>query len=215
MPFRTLARAGKEKTRLERHAEVLRKVEKAKEVEKKPSFFEYVFSVIKNRRSVRKYDSKPVSDSMLEKILQAGMHAPSAGNMQPWEFIVVKDYVMRKHIMEASQDQGWMIEAPVYIVLCINMKIASANYGERGEKLYGIQATAAAAQNMLLCAESLSLSTCWVGSFSEARVSILLQLPDYVRPCAIITLGYGQEKPLTPLRQPFEEIVHFERFGNK
>lgn len=213
MPFKTLARMGKPKTKIEKQLEAAKKIKEVRE--EKPNYSDAVLSVIKSRRSVRKYSNKDVSDSLIEKILEAASSAPSAGNRQPWEFIVVKDFETRKALTEASFDQKWMIQAPIFIVVCVNTRIAAATYGERGDRLYGVQGTAAAIQNMLLAAEALGLSACWVGAFSEPHVSVLAHCPSYARPCAIITLGYGLEKPKMPLRQPMEEIVHRERFGTK
>lgn len=177
------------------------------------NLFDAIFSVIKNRRSVRSYSASDVSDDLINKILLAASYAPSAGNQQPWEFFVVRNFELRKHLTQAAFNQQWMLQAPVFIVVAINMKIASATYGERGEKLYGTQSTAAAIQNMLLIAESLGLSTCWVGAFNEPRVAILLHCPEHIRPCAIITLGYSEEKPEMPFRQKLEDVVHHESFG--
>ncbi len=175
---------------------------------------EEFLDVIEGRRSVRRYIERPVSDELIEKVIRAGTYAPSAGNRQPWEFIVVTRGDLQQQIAEAC-NQEWMRSAPVLIVVCINMRIASATYGERGEKLYGIQSTAAAIENILLAAESLGLSTCWVGSFSEQKISILTHCPEYLRPCAIITLGYGAEKPDAPERFPLEHVCHSEVFGEK
>jgi nitroreductase len=66
---------------------------------------------------------------------------------------------------------------------------------------------------MLLTAESLDLTTCWVGAFSEVIVARVLECPEYVRPCAIITLGYPAEEPLMPPKQSIQEFVHIEKFG--
>jgi nitroreductase len=106
-----------------------------------------------------------------------------------------------------------MANAPVFIVACINMRLASAIYGERGEKLFGIQAVAAAIENMLLAADALGLGTAWVGSFSEAKISVLAGCPEYVRPAAVITVGWPAEKPPQPILQDIKEIVHLEKFG--
>jgi nitroreductase len=199
MPFRFLKEFGKK-----------RKVEDAAvEVE----IFDIISEVIKSRRSVRKYLDKNVDDETILKILDAARYAPSAGNHQPWEFIVVRDSRTKAELVEASYGQEWMLSAPVFIVACINNRLAGAVYGERGLKLFGIQDVAAAIQNMLLTAESLGLGTCWVGTFSEPMVSAILHCPDYVRPCAIITLGYPAEKPKPPVLQNLDEFVHFERFG--
>ncbi len=179
----------------------------------KLSTFEIVFANMKNRASVTKYQKKDVPLHMIEKILMSAIFAPSAGNYQPWEFIVVRDKETRKEITQSCFDQIWMLEAPVFIVVGINVRIAGSVYGERGEKLYGIQDTAAAIENMLLSAQSLGLSSCWVGAFSEPKVSILLKFPEYVRPCAIITLGWPAEEPKEMNRHPLDEVVHFENFG--
>ncbi len=175
---------------------------------------EQFLGIIEGRRSVRKYIERPVSDELIEKIIRAGTYAPSAGNRQPWEFIVVTRHDLQEKIAEIC-GQMWMRSAPVFIVVCINMRIASASYGDRGEKLYGIQSTAAAIQNMLLAAESLGLNSCWVGSFSEHEISIIVNSPEYLRPCAVITVGYGAERPKAPERFSLEHVCHKDVFGNK
>lgn len=174
-------------------------------------YSDIILSAIRGRRSARKYLDRDVPDEFLERILDAAGYAPSAGGFQPYEFIVVKNNETRKHIAEACK-QEWMAEAPVHIVVCTNMKIASM-YGERGAKLYGIQDTALAAGNLMLAAEALGLRTCWVGAFGEAQVSILLQCPDYVRPAAIITVGYSDEKVKEPEKHGIEKFAHREKFG--
>ena len=175
--------------------------------------YEIISSIIKKRRSVRKYLKKEVPDVLLEKIFEATRFAPSTGNYQPWEFIVVRNEDTKKDLVAAAFDQKWMLEAPVFIVACINMRLAAAVYGERGARLYGIQSVAAAIENMLLTAESLKLATCWVGAFSEVIAARLLECPEYVRPCAIITLGYPAEEPKVPPKQSIQEYVHIEKFG--
>ncbi len=179
----------------------------------KPSEFHALDALIKNRRSVRKYTDRPVPDSLIEKILDSARYAPTVWNRQPWEFLVVKNPDIKKHLVEAAGNQVWMNEAPVFIIVCINMKIAGAGFGERGEKLYGIQTTAMAVQNILLAAEALGLGTCWVAEFSEQLSSTALHCTNNIRPAAIITLGYAAEKPAAPARHSLEEIVHKETFG--
>jgi len=198
MPFKVLRRFGKK--RVEDWEEPLPE-------------FENVSSVIKNRRSVRKYSKKEVSNELIIEILESAGYAPSCGNHQPWEFIVIKDSKTKKDLIEAAYNQDWMLEAPVFIVACINNRLAGAVYGERGLRLYGVQSVGAAIENILLIARSLGLGSCWVGAFSEIRVAAILQCPDYVRPCAIITIGYPAEEPTMPPRQPMDEYVHEEVFG--
>ena len=100
---------------------------------------ETLMRIIKERRSIRKYKDKPVEYSKIEKVMQSARFAPSIGNTQPWEFIVVTDKGMRHDLAEACFSQYWMLSAPVLIVACINMRLATSTYGERGEKLYGVQ----------------------------------------------------------------------------
>ncbi|MEM5782585.1 MAG: nitroreductase family protein [Candidatus Aenigmatarchaeota archaeon] len=178
-----------------------------------PEIYEILLSIIKKRRSVRKYLKKDVSDDLIEKIIESARFAPSAGNYQPWEFIVVRNEETKKDLVSAAFNQNWMLEAPVFIVTCINMRLAAAVYGERGAKLYGIQSVAAAIENMLLTAEALGLATCWVGAFSEVVVARILECPEYIRPCAIITIGYAAEEPKMPPRQSIQEFTHIEKFG--
>jgi nitroreductase len=173
-----------------------------------------VFSNIMNRRSVRRYSKRNVDDRLILKMLEAASFAPSAGNYQPWEFIVVREPRIKGHLIEASYNQDWMATAPIFIVVCTNCKIAGAIYKERGLRLYGTQATAAAIQNMLLEAEALGLATCWVGTFAETIVSRVLECPEYVRPCAIITVGYADVVPKRMPRQRLDDFVHSGKFGN-
>lgn len=212
MPFKKLVQFGKGKKKIKVPDESEIRTETWKG---KTDFFSVVDSTIKGRRSVRKYQNKEVDFELIRKILEAARFAPSTGNYQPWEFIVIRDPEMKKSIVEACYNEKWMLEAPVFIVVCINSRLAGAIYGDRGLKLYGIQGTAAAIENMLLCAQSLGLATCWVGAFSEIMVSRLLECPEYVRPCAIITLGYSYELRCgVPTRQNLEEFVHIGKFGN-
>jgi nitroreductase len=202
MPFKALKRLGKGK-----------KIEEVEEPVETIDTSQTFCSLIKNRRSVRRYQEKDIEDDILENILDSAACAPSAGNHQPWEFIVVRKHALRNDLAEASYNQKWIAQAPVLIVACVNNRLAGSVYGERGLRLYGIQAVAAAIENILLSAESLGLGSCWVGAFSEFMVARILQCPKYVRPCAIITLGYPAESPQKPHRQDMEEYVHCETFG--
>lgn len=188
-------------------------IEAGKSVGRTYEPFNTLDNIIKKRRSVRKYADRSVPDMLIEKILDAARYAPTVWNRQPWEFIVVKSPDTKKHLVEAAGNQKWMKEAPVFVAVCINMKIAGAGLNERGEKLYGIQTTAMAIQNILLSAEALGLGACWVAEFSEHTVSIALHCPNHIRPAAIITLGYPAEKPAAPSRHALEEVMHKETFG--
>ena len=171
-----------------------------------------VFEAIFERRSVRKFTGEDVSKEDLERILEAGRWAPSAGNVQPWEVIVVRSRELKERLAEAALSQEFVSEAPVVIVVCVDLKRAARTYGERGRSLYCIQDSAAAIQNMLLAAHSLGLATCWVGAFYEEEVKDILGIPEGFRPVALIPLGYPAYKPPKPSRRKLSQIVHFEKF---
>jgi nitroreductase len=204
MPFKTIAKFGKG-----RRPSV---VPEGLLPEIKP-VYDTVMGNIMRRKAVRKYSDVGVANYLVTKVLEAARWAPSEGDSQPWEFVVIRDYNIKSQIVEAAYQQNWMLQAPIMIVACVNTKISGAMYGERGEHLFGIQSVAAATENMLLAAESLGLGTCWVGSFSEPHVAVLLHLPDWVRPAAIITLGWPAEQPTVKEPQRLDDIVHYERYG--
>jgi len=164
---------------------------------------------IKNRRSIRSFKGDVVSEEDIYKLLEAASYAPTAGNVQPWIFIVVKNIKTKKNLAVSALNQLWMTEAPVVIVVCANLARAKRFYGERGRDLYSIQDTAAAAQNILLTAVSLGLGGCWVGAFSEARVAKILDLSLELRPLALIPVGYPNEEPQPSSRFKLEEAVSY------
>jgi len=172
-----------------------------------------VFEAIKSRRSVRAYTNQPVSDSEVEKLIDTARWAPSAGNIQPWEFIVVRDQEIKKRLSEAALNQTFIEEAPVVIVVCANVVLSGQGYGSRGANLYCLQDTAAATQNMLLAAQAIGLATCWVGAFNEEEARKVLNIPSGIRPVAMIPVGHPNEKPIARSRRRLSEIVHHETFG--
>ena len=166
---------------------------------------------IRNRRSIRSYLNRPVEEEKIEKILDAAHWAPSAGNLQSVEYVVVRDKETREKLSEISYGQAQPKEAPVNIVVCCNLSKIE-HYGERGKTLYSIQESGACIQNLMLTAHSLDLGTCWIGAFDEERAKEILGMPDHVRPVGIITVGYPDENPESS-RRDLKEIVFKERYG--
>jgi nitroreductase len=171
-----------------------------------------VFEAIKGRRSVREFESTPVKEKDLEKILDAARWSPSAGHCQPLELVVVRNQAQKERLVRAALGQSFIAEAPVAIVVCANVPRTSRRYGRRGEELYCIQDTAAATQNIHLAAYALGYATCWVGAFDEDAVAEVIKAPAGVRPVAIIPLGRPAEKPSPPQRMPLSQIVHKDEF---
>jgi len=175
------------------------------------------FECIVTRVSVRTYEKKDVPDELIGQLLEAAVRAPSAGNVQPWKFIVVKDLEIKKELASAALKQRHVETAPVVIVVCADPEKSAEKYGERGKSLYCIQDTAAAIENMLLTAHSLGLGTCWIGAFEEDKVRNILNIPQKLKPVALITIGFPREyeKLTKTSRIPFENITFIDEYDKK
>lgn len=162
---------------------------------------------ILGRRSIRSFSNRDVSDAQINQLLEAAVRAPSAGNLQPWFFFVIRSPEIKDRLGAASFGQSFIARAPAVIVVCAEPLKSAARYGERGAVLYCIQDTAAAVQNILLAARELGLGTCWVGAFDEASVRAALNLEKKRRPVAVIPVGYPLDKPVSTSRKPLSEVV--------
>jgi len=166
-----------------------------------------VFEAIKKRRSVRRFDPKrEVSGEQVEKLLEAARWAPSAGNLQSWFFVVVRDKTVKERLAEAALGQSFIAEAPVVIVVCADLERSASKYMSRGRELYAIQDTTLAAENLWLAAVGMGLAASWTGAFDEEEVLQILDLEESLRPVAIMPLGYPAESPSPPPRRPVKEI---------
>ena len=140
-----------------------------------------------SRRSVRKFTGEAVSPEQLEKLLRAAMCAPSAGNQQPWEFVVIRDREIMKAITAFHPYSGAVLKADVLIVVCGNLSKTKFDG-------FWVQDCSAATENLLVEAESLSLGAVWLGVYPledrVAALSALLDLPSDVIPLCIVPVGY-------------------------
>jgi nitroreductase len=168
--------------------------------------------VVRARRSVRAYRKKPVEPSKLEAVLTAANAAPSAGNLQGYDVVTVKDAAARARLAEASLGQAFVAQAPVVLVFCANARRSGAKYGRRGEALYAVQDATIAAAYAQLAAVDEGLATAWVGAFDEAAVAEIVGAPPHARPVAILPVGYAAEKPEAAGRRAMEDLVRNETF---
>jgi len=149
------------------------------------------FEAIHGRRSIRSYTSGPVPEETVAEILKAAMAAPSAGNEQPWQFIVLDDRTILDRIPEYHPYASALRESPVGIVVCGDTRLEKY-------KGFWIQDCCAAIQNLLVAAHAKGLGTVWLGVHPlEDRVrktQQLLNLPDEVIPLAVIALGHPAEE---------------------
>ena len=169
----------------------------------------FAASLFFRRFSCRRFGREPVSDEALAYLLEAARWAPSAGNLQPWRFVVVREAAVRAALASAAARQRFVGEAPVLVVVCAVPAESARGYGERGASLYCLQDTAAAVENLLLAATELGLGSCWVGAFDERRVASVLGLEEGVRPVALVPIGTPAEEAPPRSRRPWRETVRF------
>jgi len=195
-----------------------------------------LLDIIKNRRSVKDYSSKEVSNEVLFRILEAGRWAPSAHNAQPWRFIVIQDSALKQKLAEDmatrwNEDMnkngipkgnresliktsvGRFRSAPIAIIVCLTMENMDEYPDDRRKKIeyvMVVQSVAAAIENMLLAAHGEGLGSCWFCAplFCQDAVRKILEIPQNVDPQALITLGYPADRPNRPPRKTLEAIVH-------
>lgn len=170
-----------------------------------------IFEAILNRRSIRKYTDAPVTDEEIRKILEAGMMAPSAGNQQPWQFVVVRDKTLLGKVETANPYAKMAGKAPLGILVC-------GDLGLEKHPGFWVQDCSAAIQNMLLAIHGLGLGGVWTGIYPrEDRVNgfrKLFDLPDTVIPLAFIVIGHPHREPISTSRYR-EDRVHHETWGGK
>lgn len=169
-----------------------------------------VGEAILRRRSVRKYDTRPVPEDVLRRILEAGRLAPSANNRQPWHFIVVKDQA-RRDKLTGGRWAKFLSESPVVIVGCGD-KNASPEW-------HVVDTTIALTQ-MVIAATAEGVGTCWIGSLYEDQVKAALEIPEHMKVVAMLAVGYPKDPRDLEARKPEEfkrkkpsEVVSSERLG--
>ena len=170
-----------------------------------------ILDVIKARGSIRRYKPKPVPKEELLKVVEAAEYAQSAANRQPWQFVLVTDAVMKKRLVEAARNQGFVGEAAAVVVCLANPK-ESAKVGPFEGFLVDL---AIAIENMALTAWDLGIGSCWIGAFNENSVKGLLGIPEEFRVVSLLTLGYPDERPRAKNMKLLNEILHYERWGRR
>lgn len=176
------------------------------------------FEVITTRRSVRRYKPDLVPDALIHKLIDAARWAPTGGNMQPWEFFVIKDQQTKEAIVQTTyigydkktgRPQRWILDAPVIILVGTNIKRTGARYGRFGAEFVASLDVAAAIENMLLAATALGLGSCWIAGFDTPQLNKVLNLPKEIQPLSLITIGYPKKIPAPPPRLSVQEITTY------
>ncbi len=172
-----------------------------------------IFEVMARRRSVRRYSGEVVREEDLNVILEAACSAPSAGNLQAYEIVVVRDRERRIKLARASLNQMFMAQAPVHLVFLAYPRRSAAIYGRRGARLYSLQDATIAATFAMLAAHALGYGTCWVGAFRDEEVLRIVGAPEDRIPVAIITVGRPKGEEMTTPRLGMETFVFDDEHG--
>ena len=167
----------------------------------------HVMQAIKERRSIRAYQKRPLEEDVLVEVLEAARLAPSARNRQEWRFVVVKDEAQIQRVAAAA-GQPFIGTAPVIIA---GVALNPERVMRCGVPTYAVD-LAIAMTNITLAATAQGLGTCWIGSFDQEGVKRVLQIPDSCKVVQLMPLGYPAENPEARPRKPLSEVVSYNHF---
>ncbi len=190
-----------------------------------------ITDLLRGRASVRTFQNRPVPESVLRDILEAGRLSPSGGNEQPWRFGVITDPPLIAEMAQIAHHQTWMAQAPLLIVLCtvlvsdgrggrdIQMQRYpehAARIAEMDQDLYWAlnqeeHQTKIAGTHMVLAAQEHGLGSCWVSRFEVRALARLLNLPRGILPAEILALGFPAQIQRPIARRALDEIVFRNR----
>jgi len=176
-----------------------------------------VFECIQYRRSIRRFTEQKVTTTEVRRILEAGIAAPSAGNMQAREFVLIETYENRRKVAEVTDTgitarggvlhQEWIANAPLIVVICYEHKRMAARYGEKGRREMTLLDCMGVAQNMMLAVTALYLgSTCVIG-FDPQALKQAIPIPVELTPYLLLPIGHPSEHPDKVFRFKIEEMI--------
>ncbi len=164
--------------------------------------------LVKARYSVRAYKPDPVSEEMLQAVLDAARMAPTAANRQPFRLIVIS-VAGREEELKQIYNRDWFVQAPYVICAC---GIPEDNWVRMDGKNYNDVDVTIAMDHLVLAATDLGLGTCWIAAFDPDAARRVLNLPDGVEPVVFSPLGHPADSPRPKKRKPLEELVRYERW---
>jgi nitroreductase len=163
-----------------------------------------VFEAIKTRRSIRKYKPYSIPLEELRRILETARIAPSAGNRQPWRFIVVRDERNRNALAKMANNQLFIADAAAIVVATGDPQV-SQKWHARDVMI--------AVEHMVLAATALGYGTCWIGAFDEAQVKKLLHIPEQIKVVALLPIGTPGAASAPRPRKEMAELFFEEEYG--
>ncbi|MCX7819926.1 MAG: nitroreductase family protein [Kiritimatiellae bacterium] len=170
-----------------------------------------LFEVFAQRRSVRRFRPEAVPPALLTQVLEAARQAPSAGNRQAFEIVIIRSRSRRVALARAAFEQWFISEAPVVLVFLAAPARNCDRYGQRGAELYAVQDATIACAHAHLAAAALGLGSCWIGAFDERTVAELVGARNRERPVAVLPIGWPAEEPVSPPRRPLADLLHEEQ----
>jgi 5,6-dimethylbenzimidazole synthase len=203
-----------------------------------------LYEAIFARRDIRKFVPKPLPQDALQRILEAAHHAGSVGFMQPWDFILVRDLVLRHKVKQVFEEQNRLaaaafsgerktlyeslklegiLEAPLNICVTCDRSRGGQVLGRHSIMDTDMFSTCCAVQNLWLAARAEGIGVGWVSIVENAALSEILGIPGHVVPLAYLCVGYPEEFAEKPMletvgwrqRTPLAELVFEDRYGNK
>lgn len=177
-----------------------------------------VLTAIKERRSVRKFQERPVEDEVLGQLLEAVQWSPSWANTQCWEVLVVRDPALRQ-ALQATLGKGnpatkAVVSAPLLLVMCAKLGQSGYYHGQVTTKFgdWFLHDLGIATQSLCLAAHSLGLGSVVVGLFDQDQAGQALGLPEGYQLVSMLPLGYPDQSPKPPARKEIAQFTHYDRF---
>ena len=168
------------------------------------------FETVRHRHSIRRYQEQTaIEPGKLHAILEMACAAPSAGDLQSYQIIVVSAPATRAALRRAADDQEFISEAPVCLVFCADQQRSAKQFQQRGENLYAIQDATIAAAYAQLAIVAAGMGSTWVGQFDETAVRHILGHDESLLPIALLSLGYPAELPTTTARRSMDEVITY------
>ncbi|MFH1181510.1 MAG: nitroreductase family protein [Candidatus Woesearchaeota archaeon] len=186
--------------------------------------------VVRKRRSVREYENKEITDAQLKKLFDLVRFTPSAYNLQPWEFIIVRDSERKNALRECTPSKQQHVENAGADIIILGNKDPEAyldeikadeakrarvklltSRSEQESERWTQRDGSLAAMTLMLAAQSMGLSTCPIGAFDADKVRKEFSIPEKFEIVLVVTLGYGKNIPEAPNKRSVESIMHFEK----
>lgn len=164
--------------------------------------------LVKNRYSVRGYQTREVEEEKLNAVLEAARLAPTAANRQPIQIIVVKTKG-REEELKRIYPSDWFVQAPIVICVCT---IPDEAWVRKDGRNYSDVDGAIVMDHIVMEAQSLGLGTCWMAAFNLEATREILEVPENVLPLLFTPLGYPDAEPRNPGRKSMEEIVKYDKY---